>query len=72
MILQVLAAAVALLIPYLYKKIQHKRLRQYSRFPQLAPSAILGHLQVVDDFVRRSPPNAHPGIYHLLASYHTR
>lgn len=61
MFVRVLVAAFALLIPYLYSKIRYKRLKQYARFAQLPPSAILGHLQALDEFIKRAPPKAHAG-----------
>lgn len=63
MLTQLFFAAVALLLPYLYRRIRFKRLQQFARFPQLPPSAVLGHLQTVDDFVKQSAPRAHPGSY---------
>lgn len=63
MFTQFFFAAIALLLPYLYCRIRFKRLHQFARFPQLPPSAILGHLQNVDEFVKRSAPGAHPGDY---------
>lgn len=65
MLTQLFFAAIALLVPYLYRVIRFKRLHQFARFPQLPPSAVLGHLQTVDDFVKRSAPGAHPGSYLL-------
>ncbi|KAJ4388827.1 hypothetical protein N0V93_006288 [Gnomoniopsis smithogilvyi] len=62
MLAQVLVAALVLLVPYLWTRIRFKRLQQYARFPQLPASAVLGHLQVVDDFIRRLPPKAHPNM----------
>lgn len=61
MLAQLLFAALALLVPYLYRRIRFKRLQQYAEFPQLPPSLVLGHLQTVDEFVKRSPKGAHPG-----------
>lgn len=61
MLVQLFFAAVALLGPYLYRTIRFKRLKQFARFPQLPPSAVLGHLGTVDEFVKRSAPGAHPG-----------
>lgn len=61
MLAELFFAAVALLVPYLYRTIRFKRLKQFARFPQLPPSAVLGHLGTVDEFVKRSAPGAHPG-----------
>ncbi|KAI0894408.1 cytochrome P450 [Annulohypoxylon nitens] len=68
MFMRVLVAAVALLIPYLYSKIRYKRLKQYARFAQLPPSAILGHLQALDEFIKRAPPKAHADV--AIAAIH--
>ncbi|KAK2615795.1 hypothetical protein N8I77_002522 [Diaporthe amygdali] len=62
MLTQLFVAAVVLLVSYLYSKIRFKRLRQFARFPQLPPSVLLGHLQTVDEFVKRSEPGAHPDV----------
>ncbi|KAH9908359.1 cytochrome P450 [Xylariomycetidae sp. FL2044] len=59
MLLRIFIAALALLATYLYRRIRYKRLKQFARFPQLPPSPIFGHLQVVDEFVKRAPPSAH-------------
>lgn len=61
MLTQLFIAGIALLVPYFYSKIRHKRLHQYAGFPQLPTSLVLGHLQTVDEFVRSAPPKAHPG-----------
>lgn len=63
MFTQLFFAAIAVLLPYLYRRTRFKRLHQFGRFPQLPPSIILGHLQTVDEFVKRSAPGAHPGKY---------
>lgn len=70
MIIELLVAAAALLLPYLYSRIRYKRLQEYAHFPQLPPSTVLGHLQTVDDFVRRSPPKAHPGNFPAIWTIH--
>ncbi|KAI0203409.1 cytochrome P450 [Astrocystis sublimbata] len=64
----ILVAVVALLVPYIFTSVRHKRLRQFSRFAQLPPSPILGHLQTLDEFIKRAPPNAHPDV--AIASMH--
>ncbi|POS74875.1 cytochrome P450 52A11 [Diaporthe helianthi] len=62
MLTQLFFAAVAFLVPYLCHRLWFKRLHQFAHFPQLPPSVALGHLQVVDDFVKRSPQGAHPDV----------
>ncbi|KAG8158186.1 hypothetical protein KVR01_011947 [Diaporthe batatas] len=62
MLAQLIFAALALLAPYLYNRIRFKRLKQYADFPQLPPSAVLGHLGTVDEFVKRAPKGAHPDV----------
>ncbi|KAM7210434.1 cytochrome P450 52A11 [Rhypophila decipiens] len=52
-------AAIALLFAYLYRKVSHKRLQQYANFPQHPPSRVLGHLQVVDEFMKKIPRGGH-------------
>ncbi|KAI1323020.1 cytochrome P450 [Xylariaceae sp. FL0255] len=36
--------------------------KQFARFAQHPPSAILGHLQILDEFVKRVPSKAHPAL----------
>ncbi|KAH8759047.1 cytochrome P450 [Diaporthe sp. PMI_573] len=62
MLTRLFFAAVALLVPYLYRTMRFKRLQQFARFPQLPPSVFLGYLQAVDDFVKRSASGAHPDV----------
>lgn len=40
--------------------IHHRRFRQYAGLPQLPPSFFMGHLKVVDEFIRRMKPDSHP------------
>lgn len=35
-------------------------------FPQLPPSVLLGHLKVMDSFIRAGGPDSHPGMWHRL------
>lgn len=60
MLIQVLVAISVVLVPYLWTRLRFKRLQQYARFPQLPASAVWGHLGVVDEYIRRLPPKAHP------------
>ena len=59
MIVPLSLAAIALFVTYLYRKLQYKRLQQYAIFPQPTPSLPLGHLQVIDEFMKKAPPKAH-------------
>ncbi|KAG8406025.1 hypothetical protein J3458_021368 [Metarhizium acridum] len=59
MLAPLLVAAGALLAAHLLRKLFVKRFEQYSGFPQHPSSLLLGHLQVVDEFVRKQPPKAH-------------
>ncbi|KAK3368848.1 cytochrome P450 [Lasiosphaeria ovina] len=59
MLAQLLAAAAALLLAVLYRKLHYARFQQYAHFPQHAPSLLLGHLGVVDAFIRKEPPRGH-------------
>ncbi|KAI1169481.1 cytochrome P450 [Nemania sp. FL0916] len=68
MFTHVLVAAFALFIPYICTVVRYKRLKQFARFSQHPPSAILGHLQVLDEFMKRAPPKAHPDV--AIASMH--
>jgi hypothetical protein len=61
MLLPLAAAAIALLGAYLYRKLRYTRLEQYAFFPQMPPSLILGHLRIMDEFIRGGKPNGHPG-----------
>lgn len=61
MLTQLFFAALALLAPYLYRRIRYKRLEQFAEFPQLPTSVILGHLGAVDEYTKRAPKGAHPG-----------
>ncbi|KAI1359863.1 cytochrome P450 [Xylaria arbuscula] len=62
MFIYILVTVVALFVPFICSWVRYKRLRQFSRFAQLPPSAILGHLQILDEFVKRAPPKAHPDV----------
>ncbi|KAI0868502.1 cytochrome P450 [Hypoxylon argillaceum] len=68
MFTHILLTVVALFVPYICTLVRHKRLKQFSHFTQLPPSAILGHLQILDEFVKRAPPKAHPDV--AIASMH--
>ncbi|KAI1112681.1 cytochrome P450 [Nemania sp. NC0429] len=52
--------AVVLLTLYCYTKLQYKRFCQYASLPQVTPSLALGHLKIVDHFIRTGKPNGHP------------
>ena len=59
MLVPILVAVAALAAAYLYLKAYHKRFVQYANFPQLTTSLPLGHLAVVDEYIKRLPPKAH-------------
>ncbi len=59
MLAPILAAAGVLLAAYLYRRLHYMRFVQYASFPQLPSSLVLGHLQTVDDHMRRLPPKSH-------------
>ena len=67
MVLLLITIALTLLGPYLYRKLRYKRLKQYAVFPQMPASLILGHLKIMDDFIRAGEPNEHPG--HNISSF---
>lgn len=55
-----LAITTALLVgSYLFRKLSYKRFQQYASFPQHPTSLILGHLQTVDEFVKKQPAKGH-------------
>lgn len=55
-----LAVTTALLAgSYLFRKLSYKRFQEYAGFPQHASSLILGHLQTVDEFVKKQPAKGH-------------
>ncbi|KAK8121735.1 hypothetical protein PG984_010405 [Apiospora sp. TS-2023a] len=60
MLLPLVAAAVALTVTFLYRKLQFLRFQQHSTLPQHATSWVLGHLKVFGDYVKRNKPDAHP------------
>lgn len=60
MFAQVLLAFGVVLVSYLWTRLRYKRLHQHAQFPQLPTSTILGHLGVLDEYIRRLPPKAHP------------
>ncbi|KAI1825848.1 cytochrome P450 [Xylaria intraflava] len=62
MLWPLIASATALLISYFYAKLYYKRFRQYANFPQMPTSLILGHLKIMDHFIRTSKPNGHPDL----------
>ncbi|KAK0718048.1 cytochrome P450 [Lasiosphaeria miniovina] len=62
MLVPLLAAAAALLLAVLYRRLHYMRFQQYAHFPQHAPSLLLGHLGVVDAFIRKEPPRGHADV----------
>ncbi|KAK7987043.1 hypothetical protein PG988_002031 [Apiospora saccharicola] len=60
MLLPLVAAAVALTVTFLYRKLQFLRFQQHANLPQHATTLVLGHLRVFGDYVKRNKPDAHP------------
>ncbi|KAK8042956.1 hypothetical protein PG994_013439 [Apiospora phragmitis] len=60
MLWPLVAAAVALMVTFSYRKVQFMRFRQHATLPQHPTSLILGHLKVFGDYVKRNRPDAHP------------
>lgn len=48
------------LISYCYSWVYYRRFKQYAGLPQLPTSFFLGHLKVVNGFIRRMKPDSHP------------
>ncbi|KAK3994298.1 cytochrome P450 [Cladorrhinum sp. PSN332] len=60
-----LLAGLLLLVPYiysLYRKLHHKRYKQYASIPQLPNHLLLGHLKHMGEFMKLAPPDAHPDL----------
>lgn len=66
--LPVVVAAAVLIGTYLYSQLHYKRFKQYSQFPQLPSSLLLGHLKYLDQFIRSGKVNGHPGTCSDLTS----
>ncbi|KAI1741307.1 cytochrome P450 [Xylaria scruposa] len=62
MLLPLIISAAALLVSYCYVKLRYKRFNQYADLPQLPSTLILGHLKVMDHFIRMGKPNGHPDL----------
>ncbi|KAI0860528.1 cytochrome P450 [Xylaria cubensis] len=62
MLLPLIISATALLVSYCYIKLRYKRFNQYAVFPQLPSTLILGHLKIMDHFIRMGKPNGHPDL----------
>ncbi|KAI8954382.1 cytochrome P450 [Xylaria longipes] len=62
MLLPLIISATALLVSYCYAQLRYKRLNQYANFPQMPTTLILGHLKIMDHFIRIGKPNSHPDL----------
>ncbi|KAI1394798.1 cytochrome P450 [Hypoxylon fuscum] len=62
MLLPLIVAVIALLGSYFYRKLRYERLKRYAFFPQMPKSLILGHLKIMDGFIRAGKPNGHPDL----------
>lgn len=61
MLRPIILAATALLITYLYNRVQYKRFKQHAKLPQLPPSLLFGHLKTLDELIKRGAADRHPG-----------
>ncbi|KAJ3546154.1 hypothetical protein NM208_g2144 [Fusarium decemcellulare] len=59
-LIPIVAAALSLLVTYLYTTLRFKRFKQYAHLPQLPPSLLWGHMRVYDEFMKRGNKDRHP------------
>ncbi|KAI0474743.1 cytochrome P450 [Xylaria cf. heliscus] len=62
MLMPLLLATLLVFVTYSYMKLRHKRFSQYAYLPQLPPSLLLGHLKIIDEYIRRGAVNRHPDV----------
>ncbi|KAL2175877.1 cytochrome P450 [Thermothelomyces heterothallicus CBS 202.75] len=56
MVANLVLLALPLLATYLAATLWHRRFRQWANFPQLKPSLLWGHLQVIHEYTLRAKP----------------
>ncbi|KAL2169224.1 hypothetical protein VTG60DRAFT_6304 [Thermothelomyces hinnuleus] len=59
MVANLVLLALPLLATYLAATLWHRRFRQWANFPQLKPSLLWGHLQVIHEYTLRAKPKVH-------------
>ncbi|KAL2019162.1 hypothetical protein VTK56DRAFT_10034 [Thermocarpiscus australiensis] len=59
MIANVILLALPLVAAYLFTTLWHQRFKKFANFPQLKPSLIWGHMQLLHELMKRSPPGCH-------------
>ncbi|KAI0389131.1 cytochrome P450 [Xylariaceae sp. FL0594] len=62
MLLPLAVSGIALLLAYCYIRLRYMRLRQYAHLPQMSPSLVLGHLKLMDSFIKGGKLNGHPDL----------
>jgi len=66
--LLLLAALVALAVPYLILKVRYARFEQLKKFPQPPTSGVWGHLKLMGEYMDRSRKDAHSGRFFCFFS----